>query len=1222
MSSLPRQISHFEVVSELGRGGMGIVYKVRDTRTGAHAALKMIPPEALSRPDSALRFKREFRAMLRVEHPNVIRVYEAGTHEGCPFFTMELVDGREIRKFIDGDVPIVPSDKDGPQNGLFSPEQRRRLNDPGRVKKIADLVVQVAFALAEIHSHRIVHRDLKPDNILVSKAGVAKLMDFGIAKQLSANSEHSSGGMVVGTFKYLSPEQALGSEIDGRADLYCLGIIMYELLVGRHPFYSENSVGYAFHHARKAPPDMAKFNPEIHQGLKEICEKLIKKDPVDRYATAEDVIAAIRSAVDEDQALSGAGVAETSTRQRIQGPAPVRNLPYELAKDQLFQPALVGRTAELSVLGAAGDRLRRGRGEVVVVTGRTGIGKSRLVREAAAAGTEARIAFVSGRCVEHGTPYQPFVEVVEAIIAEHNGRPQEIGRLLGDDGRVIARYVSSLQNLDGAIRPKAAAALEPRGERLRFLHSFAAFLSRTAVLTPRVVVIDDIHLADELSLGLAQHLAEHLARREVEPGAARGPPVVLVLTVDPSHPRAAGARELVARLAASSAPGGAATMLALQPLKLADVKEMLASMLGGSEVGQELAEYLHGESGGLPGAIEDRVRAWYESGELRRSSSKGHGRQWVFVKKAAVEGADRAAGSAIVGVREATRWDVPVLDFAENPHQKRVGRLSVLARDVAERLAVVGEQVGGLFVERVALRAEEEVLDALDELVKRAILSEDKTSGLYRFVDGEDRRALVAGLSRDRAQQLHHFVARALEDDARRHRRAPNPEELSSHYLEAGEPLKAIEQKMVAARNALAASATQTAAQHVREAQELLASEQKSAELKQTTVESGLVRIDLELVLLRLDVLAAVNEHKECVALARRRLPRTTGVEGRLVAELLLRLASSERLVGDIDAALEHTAEVLSRTERGGSHALRCRAKSLCGLLYEQRGEFEVAGRYFTDALELARTIGDEQEEERARWAIAQRDLAVGDLDGAARVFEQLQQAATSRGEKLRVSQYVNAVGVIAHERDQLEEAEVAFRKVIDLAKPAGDRRTIAMALHHIAAVRRDQERYEDALGLTAKASRMLMDLDQVESLAVVRVVEAQILLARALQAGHDSDRAEAAKKADEALDLAGKANSAVTVAEAALCRGLARVRQGDAAGREDIERGVRSARLLNANRPLLHALLTQAECHARAGDPGRARDLLDEARQRARRTGFRRCEAAVEALAHRLSLG
>ncbi|MDP2340445.1 MAG: protein kinase [Deltaproteobacteria bacterium] len=1220
---MPKLIGHFDVLSELGRGGMGIVYKVKDQKSGAFVALKMIPPEALSRPDSALRFKREFRAMQRVEHPNVIRVYEAGTHEGCPFFTMELVDGKEIRRYVDGEEAIVPNGKDGPPNNVLSVEQRTKLNEPQRVKKVADMIIQVAFALAEIHSHRIVHRDLKPDNILVSKQGVAKLMDFGIAKQLSANSEHSSGGMVVGTFKYLSPEQALGGEIDGRADLYCLGIIFYELLTGRHPFYSENSVGYAYHHARKPPPEMEKFNPEVNPKLKAVCEKLIKKDQRERFPTAEDVIAAVREAMDDPADLPS-GPQETSTRMRTAGPAPVKNLPFELAKDQLFQPAHVGRAAESRMVTAVVERLAAGKGAIVVVNGPQGIGKSRLLREVAVPFKQKNIDFVWGRCLEQGAPYQPFVEILDTLVAEVEGRPaDEIRRLLGDEARVLARYVPALERLDPAVRPRPSAALEPQGERLRFLSAVTAFIGRLNALVPRVLVIDNLHLADELSLSLTRHLIETLARADSDSSMQRGAPIGLALTLDPAHKNAADLAPLLARVAA--APAGETVSLTLSALAPVDVRELLASMMGGGEVAQALADYLHTETGGAPGAVEDRVRAWAESGELRRK-----GRQWVFVRKALKPGESSKGQPQVIEVRAATRWDIPIPDFEENTNQKRVARLSTVAKDVGERLAILGDRFGGQLGERVALRPEDEFLDALDELIKRAILAEDKEDGAYRFTDPDDRRALMAGLKVERRQQLHLLCARALEEDARRRRRPGNPEELAHHYFEAKEPVMAIEQMMSAARIALSASATQTAAQRVREAQELLASEQadeaKNAD-KRVALDPRLTRADVELVLLRLDVLAAVNEHKECVTLARRRLPRMQGaVDGKLVAEVLLRLAASERVLGDLDAALEHTGQVLSRTERGGSHGLRCRAKSLCGQIYEQRGQFELAERYFHDALELARTIGDELEEERARWAIAARHLTAGNLDEAARDFEQLLTQANTRGEKLRVTQYVNALGIVAHEQARYDDAEAAYRRMIELAKPAGDRRSLANALNNIAVVRRDQGRYDDALALTSKAARILADLDQVENLAYVRIVEAQILLDRAAstpagEPGQKTDNQDALKKADEALDLGLKANAALKVAEAALCRGLALCRKGDVAGGEDIARGMQAGRTLNANRIALFGLLCDVEAAMLVKDRARAQHSLDEGLARARRTNFVRFEKKLRSAAARLGL-
>jgi eukaryotic-like serine/threonine-protein kinase len=1280
MANLPPNIGKFQVLSELGRGGMGIVYKVKDAKSGQLAALKMIPPEALVRPDSALRFKREFRAMQRVEHPNVIRVFEAGTHESCPFFTMELIEGKDIKHWLDGEDAIVPATKDPPPNGTLTDDQRKRLNQPVRVKKLADAVVQVAYALSEIHSHRIVHRDLKPDNVMVSKAGVVKLMDFGIAKQLSGPSEHSSGGMVVGTFKYLSPEQALGADVDGRADLYCLGIILYELLAGRHPFYSENSVGYAYHHARKQPPDIARFNPEVHKGLKAVCERLIKKDPRDRFPTADDVIAAIREAMD--------GYVEEMS-QKLK-PAPKgKELPFELAKDQLFAPSLVGRAAETKSLIGAAEQLLAGRGAVVAVTGKKGIGKTRLVREAAAQAKARNIEFLWGACQQSGgLPYQPYVDILDQLVqnAADTLAADEVKRLLGDEGRVLARYVPAIERLEAEARPRAAPALDPQGEKIRFLSAVTAFLGRCAAAQARVLVIDDIHHADELSLQLTRHLTETLARSEpaADAPAQRFAPLCLIFTLDPADTAAEEARALLSRLSQDRAFQG----LAPPPLTPAEVREMLASMIGGGEVAQALADYLHHETEGVPGLVEERVRSWAESGELRRK-----GRQWVLIKptrvrveqkelkevdgrsgksakepasapapvpaavpapapakeksraKVVVEEVDalgpdtleksraaqvpppsaeiseRSERLEVVEVRAATRADIPIPVLGESPSEKRIARLSPIARDVAERMAVAGERAHGTLLERIALRTEDELLDALDELIKRDIISEDKGEAFFRFADGDDRDALLKGIPAERRQRLQLQIARAIEEDAKRHKRKVNPEEQARHYLEGGDSVAAIEQLMQAARVSLAASATQSAAQRVGEAQELV-----QKELKTQPNDAALIRCDVELVLLRLDVLAAVNIHTDCVSLAKRRLPKLRGqVESRLVCETLLRLAASERVLGDLDAALEHVGEVLATTERGGNHGLRCRAKSLCGQIYEQRGQFDLSERYHTDALELARAIGDELEEERARAAIANRRLIAGDLVSARADFERLLKQAESRGEKLRILGYVNALGIIAHEQARYDEAEVAYRRMLELAKPTGDRRSLAIAHGNIGVVRRDQARFNDALSQCDRAARILKDLNQNEGLAYVRIVEAQTLLDRAFHKATVEKNAEEARaddqaaleKADEAFDLAERASAAMRLAEACICRGQAQVRLGKKdEGIVDILRGLDAAKAVAANRITLFGLSARAEAHALAGEAKDASALWKDAMRRAQSTGFQRFVTRLDDLA------
>lgn len=1210
MANLPKSVGSYEVIDELGRGGMGIVYRVRDGRNGRIAALKIVPPESLARPESGLRFKREFRAMQRVQHPNVIRVFEAGTHDGCPFFTMELIDGKDIRSWLDGDEPIVDIGNKPPPAGVLDVTQRERLNDPKRLRRLSEAVVQVGFALSSIHGHRIVHRDLKPDNILVSKAGVVKLMDFGIAKQLTAHTEHSSGGMVVGTFKYLSPEQALGADIDGRADLYCLGVILYELLAGRHPFYSENSVGYAYHHARKPPPSIERFNPEVDPALKAICERLLEKDPNDRFPTAEDLIAAIRDAVD-------GLVDEHSAKGR---PAP-KDDPV-VHKDTLFAPALVGRDRELRTLLSLCEQSRKGRGAVAVVTGPKNIGKSRLLREVAAKARGMDVDVLVGQAIEgSGGEYQPYVEVLDRLLddAASGRNADEIARLLGQEGPILARYLPSIERLKRGGRPKPAPALEPASERARFLGAVSAFLDRASLMRPRVLVLDGLDLADELSLDLTRHLAETIASIGPvnESGAFRLSPLSLVITLNSDVDTHRGAGRLVHELRESAA----ILEMSLEPLKVGGVIEMMQTMIGGGDVAPVVGEVLYERTGGVPGLVEERIRAWAQSGELSKK-----GREWVLVKRPhlveiAFDDEDvptrslprpdtQQDASKIVELRAATRADIPVPDFDQKPARLRVKGLGKMARDLGERAAVLGERVAGSTLARCALLPEDEFLDAIDELLRADVMVEDKDVGVYRFTSNDDRQALLDGLHADRSQHLHRLVARALEDEAERSGRPPSSQVLARHYLEAREPAKALEHMMRAGRRALETSATQTAAGLVREAQELFMRESASAPLDPTVA-----RRDLELVLLRMDVLAAVGEHRECVALSKRRVPRLRGiVDMRLVGEVLLRLAASERVLGDLDGALEHVAEVLSITERGGAHPLRCRAKSLCGHIYELRGQYERSQRYFRDALELARNIGDEVEEDNARSALASRHLETGDLDVAEAELTKLLEQARVRGERLRISRYINLLGVASHERGDLEAAETAYREMIDLAKPAGDRRSVAVGLINIAVVRRDQGRHQDALGLCQKATRILEDIDDVESLAYVSIVETQALLD-----GGAADLAVA--RATAAVELAQRAGAALRVAEASICLGLAQARQGHTeAGLARIQEALQVARAVNANRLILNGLRALAEAELLAGNDAGAQSILDEGFGRARRTGFERCLRRFEELTTKLT--
>lgn len=1196
-------IGPYEILGELGRGGMGIVYRARDSRDRRVVALKIVPPESLERPDSALRFKREFRAMRRVQHPNVIRVFEAGTHDKCPYFTMEFVDGKDIHVWLDGPEPIVPGRHRPPPVGPLSEEQRQRLNDPTRLRRLSEAVVQVGLALTAIHAHRIVHRDLKPDNILVSHAGVVKLMDFGIAKTLAQSSEHSSSGMVLGTFKYLSPEQALGSDVDGRADLYCLGVILYELLAGRHPFYSENSVGYAFHHARNAPPPLRRFNPEVHRGLADICERLLAKDPSERYPTAEDVVDAIRGAVDGMVQVEAPSSTDTAAT------------PGPTSQASLFSPAMIARDAERRKLLALGEQVRKGRGSTALICGGRRMGKSRLVRDVAAKCRANGVDVFIGEALEGGRgDNQPFLQIFEAMLrgaAQVHGA-DEVKRLMGRDGAVLARYLPALPSI--LQKPmKAAAPLDPKGERARFLGAASGLLERAAMRRPTVLVVDGLERADELTLDLARHLIElcNAIGPTQESGAFRLCPIGLFLTVDPS----VDDDETTRRLLAEYEDASAVQTLTLAPLNVMEVGELMQSMIGGGNIGSAVSEALHERTLGVPGLVEEQIRAWAQAGDLVRQR-----REWVLLKDAAHKRPQprRSKGreavtppsTTAIGLSNATRADIPIPDLEEQVGDARLDQLPRKALALLEQAAVLGERVDQRILLRCALLHEDEFLDAIDDVLRAGLLLADDERGAFRFPQSSLRSTLLKRLPSERRAQLHRLAGRVLEAESERGASSQYAAILARHFLEADDRTKALQYLLRAAREALEISAIQSASNLATEAQRLFLEESAASRVEPTAA-----RRDAELVMLRLDILAATGEHREVVAVASRRVPRLRGaVDGRLVGEVLLRLASSERSLGELDLALEHLTEVLQITDRGGAHPLRCRAKRLCGVVYQQKGQFERSGEYFRDALQLARTIGDEGEEEQARRSLATRQLDIGELEMAQSEFEALLERARARGEPARVAQYLNLLGTLRLERGKLAEAERDFREAIDHAKPAGDRQMVAMGLFHIAMIRREQRRRDDALALCAKAARVARAISDVEGLSHIHIIQAQTAL--------DANDAESARDAaTKAVELANRAGAAVRRTEAQMCLAVLDVKAGrcDEAIAE-LERGLNFARALQANRLVLFGLRGVALAYLHQGNKEAAQRAVDEAIGRVQRTAFLRFLPPFEELADRIS--
>ena len=288
------KLGPYEILAPIGAGGMGEVYRARDERLKRDIAIKVLPAELASDPERRGRFEREARAASGLSHPNILTVYDIGSHDSTVYIAMELVEGGTLKDLVaSGPVPV---------------------------KKLLEISVQIAEGLAAAHAAGIVHRDLKPQTVMVSKHGFAKILDFGLAKLVTPEDQEVSAlktavgdptrpGMVMGTVGYMSPEQAAGRPLDFRSDQFSFGSIVYELATGKRAFERGTNAETLTAIIREEPEPVAQLNPRVPSPVRWLVERCLSKDPEDRFGTTKDLA---RDLADVRDHLSEASISSTT----------------------------------------------------------------------------------------------------------------------------------------------------------------------------------------------------------------------------------------------------------------------------------------------------------------------------------------------------------------------------------------------------------------------------------------------------------------------------------------------------------------------------------------------------------------------------------------------------------------------------------------------------------------------------------------------------------------------------------------------------------------------------------------------------------------------------------------------------------------------------------------------------------------------------------------------
>jgi serine/threonine protein kinase/tetratricopeptide (TPR) repeat protein len=601
-----RRLGDYTILREIGRGGMGVVYEALDERRDTVVALKTV-----RRGDSAaiLRFKQEFRALADVSYPNLVTLHELTADGLSWFFTMELVEGVDFLTFIrsGADRPaseatvhlglpipslgragmpatVVSTETEASQPqpmgaGAGEPGDRGASLDPEALARLRHVLRQLAEGIAVLHEADRLHRDLKPSNVIVTRHGRAVILEFGLAAELGPSGPHQSPlPYVLGTYRYISPEQAAGRPVSPASDWYSFGSMLYEALTGRPPF-----LGHPFEVLRaeqqSEPPAPCALVPGLPDDLNALCFELLRRDPEGRPAGGEVL-------------------------RRLGSTTGAPELPVPLPVPSQRAAPLVGRARELECLGAGYADVCRGRTVAVYIHGPSGIGKTALVRrfleEQAGRG---KALILASRCYEQeSVPYKALDGVVDALGRYLKGLPlAEALALLPRDIRSLVRVFPALGQAEAvATAPRPAAEVpDPQELRRRAFGALRELLARLGDRRPLVLSIDDLQWGDTDSAALLLDLLR-------PPDSPR----LLLLGCYRSEDAATSSllRALLG-VQGGAAPGFDGRELALGTLEHPDAEGLAMRLLGrDDEAAHAHAAAIARESGGNPFFIAELVR--------------------------------------------------------------------------------------------------------------------------------------------------------------------------------------------------------------------------------------------------------------------------------------------------------------------------------------------------------------------------------------------------------------------------------------------------------------------------------------------------------------------------------------------------------------------------------------------------------------------------------------
>jgi tetratricopeptide (TPR) repeat protein/tRNA A-37 threonylcarbamoyl transferase component Bud32 len=1162
MSTDPAQISHYRIESTLGQGGMGVVYLAEDLVLRRRVALKFLNPELARDPDARKRFLNEGRAAATLGHPNAAVLYEVGTEQDDLFLAMEYVPGVTLRDLL----------ADGPLQWV----------------EVLDNALEILAALREAHSKGIIHRDIKSQNVRRTPDGRIKVLDFGLAK-IVGGSTITREGSIIGTVAYMSPQQVVGEDLDGRSDLYSLGIVMYELLTGRLPFSGDQEVAVAHAILHEDPITIRELAPEVPAELEHIVFKAMMKSISSRYQSAEEMVEDLTRFREHDRRRR-AGIHEEVDLIANQDV-------YDVRRERFLAP-LVGRGPMLERIRGCLREARSGEGVAVCVAGEAGVGKTRLLEEIQHTCRREGARVIVSPCGFGGSTssYFPFAEAFRHYFALRGVTSAAALQTFLFDR--TPRLGGSLPVLSRFLRFTFAANGPTSEEELwEVLDQLVAFIADER---PLVLVIEDLQWADEASLRLFHFLARRVPRRRLLLIGTYRPEEIVTEPGERPHPLP-GMLQLLSREERFE-------RIELPRLRRDDVREILDRLYPVHTWGDDFPSLLYRETEGNPFFLVEILKLLTSERVLEGQESR-----WVL---------------------HTTVDKISIPEKVFDVVMRRLGRLGPREREILELGAVEGDVfhsgtiLRGLRIERMALLKALQFLEQVHHLIHAA-------GPHYHFDHSKIREILYASIPPELRIEYHTVVGQFLKESF------GETEEyagiIAHNLLAAGLRDEAIPYLSRAAAAAARLFAHGDAIHYLKQAERVL------HEVNPQRPPADQIRLLAEIRERRGDQEYASGHYNEALVSYEMALqldqaaggPRREAELTRAVGRLQYLLGRSVESQQSYDRAIAQYEAVETKARgQADSKALADTCREL-GKLYFFRGELVRSKRYFDEAIQICDQIGETRLKASALNNLAGVYYQRGELEEALACHRVALTIRQEIRDPQELAQTHKNIGVTHRQLGELGDAEPHLEEALGLFRKTGDRRGEAVTLRHLGNVhysRGDhggaQRHWEASLSLCrelgnnedlcrclnnlgllhferghyASAHRHYQDALEIsasiaskEHLLVVHINLAELHLSL-----------DQLTRAEEELklgwDMAESVDASSQLAEIHALRALLLTERGDLAGaRVEAERASTLAEPTGNAETLIRALLGGAEVAYASAEYGQARRLARQARDVAR---------------------